>query len=83
VPFTGSAGRTARGLATARVGYVQPPVRALGCDRAGGGVNLPRISKPPTTQILRERVIVQAALANGGLSEAERFLLARLVRREQ
>lgn len=46
-------------------------------------MNLPRISKPPTTQILRERVIVQAALANGGLSEAERFLLARLVRREQ
>jgi hypothetical protein len=46
-------------------------------------VNLPRIAKPPTTQILRERVLVQLAAANGGLSEAHRFLLARLIRRER
>ena len=45
-------------------------------------MNLPLISSPPTSQTLRDRVIVQLAHANGNLTEAEKRrrteLLARL-----
>jgi hypothetical protein len=58
----------------------------MGGHRQGGGVNLPRISTPPTAETLRDRVLVQLARVNGGLSEADRrrrtLLLARL-RRER
>jgi hypothetical protein len=50
-------------------------------------VNLPRISEPPTSQTLRDRVIVQLAHGNGNLCEADRRrrteLLARLRRERQ
>jgi hypothetical protein len=43
---------------------------------------MPRISTPPTSQTLRERVLVQLAHANGNLGEADKRrrteLLARL-----
>jgi hypothetical protein len=47
------------------------------------GVNLlPRISEPPTSQTLRDRVLAQLAQANGNLTEEEKRrrteLLARL-----
>jgi hypothetical protein len=52
----------------------------VGRDGAGdGGVNLSRISTPPTSQTLRERVLVQLAHANGGLSEAEKRRLTELL----
>jgi len=45
-------------------------------------MNLPRISTPPTSQTLRDRVLVQLAHANGNLSESDKRrrteLLARL-----
>lgn len=42
-------------------------------------MNLSRISTPPTSQTLRERVLVQLAHANGGLSEAEKRRLTELL----
>lgn len=35
-------------------------------------MNLPRISSPPTSQTLRDRVLVQLARVNGNLTEAEK-----------
>ncbi len=41
-------------------------------DGAEDRVNLPRISEPPTSQSLRDRVLLQLAHANAQLSEAEK-----------
>ena len=44
-------------------------------------MNLPRISAAPTSQTLRDRVLVQLAHANGGLSEADKRRRAELLAR--
>lgn len=44
-------------------------------------MNLPKISKPPTSQTLRDRVLVQLAHANGEMTEADHRRRAELLAR--